>query len=144
MRIIHGKTKRKLDNDHPATHAILAILAMVDRYEDNGRTVPQRGDTARLWRDLRKPHKALLVAVSEHAQGVTQSELVERLRADLRKPKFSVLSLRGIHIGLARICDGLGIEKPIETIGYNAENRTYRMRPDAAGTVRKLAKRDSE
>jgi hypothetical protein len=46
--------------------------------------------------------------------------------------------LRGVHNGLARICDGLGFEKPLRAIGYKAENRSYVMDPDVAGTIKSL------
>jgi hypothetical protein len=50
--------------------------------------------------------------------------------------------LRGVHNGLARICDTAGAEKPIRTAGYNAENRQYHLTPSDANTIRVLGQRE--
>ena len=45
---------------------------------------------------------------------------------------------RGVHNGLARICERLGLEKPVRAVGYNATNRRYLMDPDVAATVKNM------
>ncbi|HYH98163.1 hypothetical protein [Hyalangium sp.] len=130
----------------PSTHAFaLAIESLAKDYTLNkasrakggGDEPPERNDVKQLWRDISSKHKALLRAVAKRPGGASQADLETDLGLQWQE-------LRGVHNGLARICERLGVEKPVRTTGYNATNRTYLMDPDIAHTVRNLVKRDSK
>ena len=129
MKIISGKDRYKIPNDAPFAKAIL-VLARA--FESEGVPAPpRRNDVIQLWRELGANHRRLLHEVAKRPGGIPQSDLESALDTDWQ-------GLRGVHNGLARICDGLGFEKPLRTIGYNAENRSYVMDPDVAGTIKSL------
>jgi hypothetical protein len=96
-----------------------SLSALSARWPDLGRSS-----------EIRPEPGHLLRAVSKESP-VTQEDLQKKLGLDW-------MQLRGVHNGLARICEGLGIEKPVRTSGYNAENRTYEMSIDVATTIRKI------
>ncbi|RYZ16392.1 MAG: hypothetical protein EOO70_04555 [Myxococcaceae bacterium] len=129
-------------SDHPFA---LAIETLAKDYTLNKRArskggaaePPERNDVKQLWREIGAKHKALLEAVATRPGGASQADLKTALTIEWQE-------LRGVHNGLARICERLGVEKPVRTTGYNATNRTYLMDPDAALTVRNLVKRESK
>lgn len=127
-----GKVYR-IDDDHPYAVAMLALARSLKKRPISRVSAPQRNDVKQLWQHLKAPHRKFLRAVSKDSP-VTQEDLQNKLGLDWMK-------LRGVHNGLARICDGLGIEKPVRTSGYNAENRTYEMSIDVATTIRKIPRR---
>ena len=127
---------------HPFALAIEALakdytLNKGSRAKGGGVEPPERNDVKQLWREISSKHKALLEAVATRPGGASQADLEKALGLQWK-------DLRGVHNGLARICERLGVEKPVRTTGYNATNRTYLMDPDVAHTVRNLVKRDSK
>lgn len=124
-------------NDHPYAVVIkdLAKSYATTHMSGGGDVPPERNDVKRLWREMKAKHKALLREVATRGGGVSQADLEGALGVDWQ-------GLRGVHNGLARICERLEIEKPVRATGYNSTNRTYHMDPDVAHTVRGLAKRD--
>lgn len=132
MKIIVGKERFQLENSHPFAVAILTI-ARAYASQPGALPVPERTDVKQLWRDLKPPHKRLLREIARRPGGIPQADLAQALQVDWT-------GLRGVHNGLARICEGIGIEKPVRAIGYNSTNRRYLMDPDAAATILKLSK----
>ena len=134
MKIIVGTDQYKIPNNAPFAKAIIA-LARAYKSESEAATAPPPEKTwvKQLWPELGENHQRLLKEVAKWplARGIPQSELEAVLGTDWQ-------GLRGIHNGLARICDRLGCEKPLRTIGYNASNRSYVMDPDVAGTIKNL------
>ncbi len=126
--------KYRIPNSHSFAEAIEALARAYAFGVGNGARMPERNDIKQLWSELRPDHQKLLVEIAKRPGGITQSELEKELHVGWTK-------LRGIHNGLARICERLEIEKPVRTMGYNSENRRYEMPPDVAGTVGKLSKR---
>ena len=90
-----------------------------------------------LWREMKAKHKALPWEVATRGGGASQTVLEGVLGVDWQ-------SLRGVHNGLARICERLEIEKPVRATGYNSTNRTYHMDSDVAHTVRGFVTRDKK
>jgi hypothetical protein len=133
MKIEHQGKLYRVDDDHPYAAAILALARSLKHHPVSHTSTPQRNDVKQLWRHLRSSHRRFLRAVSKDSP-VTQADLQKKLDLDWKQ-------LRGVHNGLARICDGLGIEKPVRTSGYNAENRTYEMSTDVATTIRKIPRK---
>jgi hypothetical protein len=125
-----GSKKYRLNNVHPFAQAIVALARA---YPGSSDSVPERNDIKQLWRDLNDNHRRFLAEIASQPGGISQSELESILAVDWQR-------LRGVHNGLARICEGLGLEKPIRVVGYNASNRRYLMDPDVAATVQKLAR----
>ena|SRR5690349_7155253 len=126
--------KYRIPNTHPFAEAIEALARAHAFSARNGTKLPERNDVKQLWSELGRDHRALLVSIAKRPGGVTQNELEKELSVDWTK-------LRGIHNGLARICERLEIEKPVRTMGYNSDNRRYDMAPDVAGTILKRSKR---
>lgn len=138
MKIQHGKRKYEIPNNHPLIDAILVLVnSAADSVETSRDPVPQRNDIKTLWRSLRRGHKRFLGLVAQYPRGLKQADVIKKLKVE---PD----DLRGVHNGLARICDGRGIDKPVSSSGYNAENRVYYMLPDVAATVLKLVEKDKE
>jgi hypothetical protein len=131
MKIIVGSEKYRLKNDHPFTKAIVALARAYPSTFDPTNSVPQRNDVKHLWQELGGGHRHLLREIAKRPAGVAQSDLMKLLGVDWQ-------GLRGVHNGLARICERLGLEKPVRVVGYNARNRRYLMDPDAAATVKSL------
>ena len=137
MRITHGRQKFVISNKGPYTDAIMLLVrAAADPAASPDTAATERNDVKVLWRSLRGPHKRFLAKVAEYPAGISQGDLGTKLGLDWKE-------LRGVHNGLARICEGQKIEKPVKTSGYNAENRVYHMLPDVARTVLKLNKKDA-
>ena len=132
MKIIAGNEKFQLKNSHPFAAAILTF-ARAYASQPGALPVPERTDVKQLWRELRPPHKRLLREIARRPGGIAQADLANALQVNWT-------GLRGVHNGLARICEGLGIRKPVRAIGYNSTNRRYLMDPDAAATILKLSK----
>lgn len=131
MKIYFRKEVYRFDNGHPFVPAILE-LARNSLSRAKGRAVvPERNDIKRLWLELGKGHRELLYQIARHPLGTSQDELQKALAVDWQ-------GLRGVHNGLARICERLGCEKPIRVVGYNSDNRRYLMDPDVATTVTTL------
>lgn len=128
MKVIVGTKKYKLKNSHPFAQA---IIVLAQAYPASAGSVPERNDVKQLWRELNANHRRLLVEVSKRPTGISQADLQTALGMNWQ-------GLRGVHNGLARICDGLGFEKPLRALGYNSENRRYLMDPDVVATVQKL------
>ncbi len=133
MRIQHQGKLYRVDDGHPHATAILALAISSTNGPVSRIAAPQRNDVKQLWRHLRAPHRKFLRAVAKDAP-IQQDDLQKRLGLDWKQ-------LRGVHNGLARICDGLGIEKPVRTSGYNAQNRTYEMSTDVATTIQKIPRK---
>jgi len=132
VKIIMGNDDYLLDDDHPYA---LAILALAQRYAQDRSIetrVGSRGgtDIEMLWRFLTPRHRQLLYEIAKRP-GISQSELETALGLDWK-------GLRGVHNGLARICEGLGYEKPIRVSGYKSSNRSYSMDPDVRQSITKL------
>ena len=134
MLIKIDQRRYRVPNDHPYAEAIEALARDHAFGVGNGRKLPQRNDVRHLWSSLRSDHRRLLTEVAKRPGGVAQDELQKLLNVDWTK-------LRGIHNGLARICERLEIEKPVRTMGYNADNRRYDMPADVATTVLNLSRR---
>ncbi len=135
MKIVVNSDRYKLRNDHPYAEAIVALARA---YQFNPRpadALPARNDIKQLWRHLNSAHRALLHEISARPNGIPQADLEAALGLDWK-------GLRGVHNGLARICDGLSVQKPVRALGYNAANRRYLMDPDVAGTVNALYTND--
>jgi hypothetical protein len=132
MKIIAGGEKFQLNNSHPFAKAILTI-ARAYASQPGAVPLPERNDVKQLWRELRPAHKKFLREIAKQPGGVAQADLAQVLGV-------SWTGLRGVHNGLARICEGVGIDKPVRVVGYNAGNRRYLMDPDAAKTVGNLSK----
>jgi len=131
VQITCGSEKFSLKDGHPYAKAIVALARAYPGDVADRDTVPTRNDVKQLWRELSDGHKALLKEVSRCPSGIQQAELEKRLNLDWQ-------GLRGVHNGLARICDRLGVEKPVRVLGYNAKNRRYLVDPDVSGTIKKL------
>ncbi len=130
MKVIVGRQKYILDTSHPFAQAIVALAQM---YPGTTGSLPERNDIKQLWRELGEGHRTFLTEVARRPIGISQSDLQSLLGLDWQ-------GLRGVHNGLARICEGLGLEKPVRSTGYNSQNRQYLMDPDVAATVLKLRK----
>lgn len=130
MKIISGKDRYQIPNDAPFAKAILALARAHE--SESVAPPPRRNDVIQLWRELGINHRRLLSEVAKRPGGIPQNDLETSLDTDWQ-------GLRGVHNGLARICDRLGFEKPLRAIGYNAENRSYVMDPDVAVTIKSLA-----
>lgn len=137
MRIRHKRQTYVVSNKHPLIEAILVLARAGAAGSVDATATPERNDVKRLWPSLRRPQRRFLGIVAEHPAGISQADVLKRM-------KIEPNDLRGLHNGLARICDGLGIEKPVSTTGYNAENRVYRVSPDVAKTVLRLMAKDEE
>lgn len=133
MIITINSEKYRLKNDHPFAKAIVALARAYPGAIDSRGRVPERNDVKQLWNELNDGHQQLLREIAKHPSGIAQSELENLLGVDWQ-------GLRGVHNGLARICERLGLEKPVRVVGYNAKNRRYLMDPDAATTVQRLGK----
>jgi hypothetical protein len=129
MKVIMGTKKYKLKNSHPLAQA---IIVLAQAYPASTGSVPERNDVKQLWRDLNANHRELLTEIAKRPTGISQSDLQTALGTDWQ-------GIRGVHNGLARICEGLGFEKPVRVVGYNSTNRRYLMDPDVAATVQKLS-----
>lgn len=125
MKITYRQEKFSIDNSHPFVEAILAIARTHARPTV---VTPERNDVKRLWRLLSDSHKKLLKKIASHPGGVSQRELITAIG-------LNSVQLRGVHNGLARICEGADIEKPIRVAGYNATNRSYSMDQDVRVTI---------
>jgi hypothetical protein len=132
MKIVIGAERYRLKNDHPYAKAIVALARAYPGASD-ATAVPQRNDVKQLWRELGDGHQQLLRQIAKHPSGVAQSDLEKLLGVDWQ-------GLRGVHNGLARICERLGLEKPVRVLGYNAKNRRYVIDPDVATTVQRLGR----
>jgi hypothetical protein len=131
VKIVVGSEKYRLKNDHPFTKAIVALARAYPGTSDSANSVPQRNDVKQLWQELSSGHRQLLREIAKRPTGVAQSDLLKLLGVDWQ-------GLRGVHNGLARICERLGLEKPVRAVGYNATNRRYLMDPDVAATVKNM------
>ena len=132
MKIVVGSEKYKLRNSHPYAKAIVA-LARAYPAAITTDSIPTRNDIKELWRGLGEGHQQLLREIARRPGGISQSDLESLLGVDWK-------GLRGVHNGLARICEGFGLDKPVRAVGYNSNNRRYLMDPDVAATVQKLSK----
>jgi hypothetical protein len=134
MLVKIGQHKYKIPNEHPYAEAIEALARAHALGVGNGSKLPERSDIKQLWPILRRDHRRLLTEIARRPGGVAQGELEKLLGVGWEK-------LRGIHNGLARICERVEVDKPVRTIGYNAENRRYDMPADVAATILKISKR---
>ncbi len=133
MKIVVGSVKYRLKNGHPYAKAIVALARAYPGASESADSVPERNDIKQLWRDLGESHQQLLGKIASRPGGVSQPDLESLLGVDWQ-------GLRGVHNGLARICERLGLEKPVRVVGYNSTNRRYLMDPDVAATVQKLSR----
>lgn len=133
MRVHHQGKLYRVDDSHPHAAAIVALALGSKNGPASRIAAPQRNDVKQLWRHLRPPHRRFLRAVAKDAP-IPQEDLQKRLGLDWKE-------LRGVHNGLARICERLGIEKPLRTSGYKTENRIYEMSADAAATIQKIPRK---
>ena len=135
MKIVVNSDRYKLRNDHPYAQAIIALARAYQFNPRSADELPARNDVKQLWRNLSPAHRELLHEIATRPNGIPQADLEAALGLDWK-------GLRGVHNGLARICDGLGVQKPVRALGYNAGNRRYLMDPDVAATVKALYARD--
>ena len=133
VKIVVGSERYRLKNNHPYAKAIVALARAYPGSASTTDSLPTRNDIKQLWRELGAGHQQLLREIARRPGGIAQSDLESHLRVDWQ-------GLRGVHNGLARICEGLGLEKPVRAVGYNSNNRRYFMDPDVAATVHKLSK----
>lgn len=136
MRIKHKRQTYTIPNSHPFVEVILLIARSATAGASDVST-PERNDVKRLWPNLRAAQRGFLGLAAQHPSGIAQADVLKKLKLDAN-------DLRGLHNGLARICDGLGVEKPVSSTGYNAANRVYHMLPDVAKTVLRLVAKDEE
>ncbi|HRK19932.1 MAG TPA: hypothetical protein PK970_13320 [Hyphomicrobiaceae bacterium] len=134
MLIKYGRQRFKVSNEHPYADAIVLLATAATRSQD-GDAATERNDVKALWKRLLRGHKELLAKVAAYPTGISQADLLKALDKEWQE-------LRGVHNGLARICETEGVDKPIQTTGYNSANRSYHMMPDVARTVLKLWKKD--
>ena len=134
MRVLVRGTKYTIPNSHAYAQAIESLARTYALGGDGRGRLPERNDVKQLWSELRQEHRTMLVEIAIRPGGIGQKDLQGALRVDYK-------GLRGIHNGLARICERLEVEKPVHTMGYNSENRRYDMPQDVAATIRRLAKR---
>ncbi len=135
MKIIFRNEIYRVSNDHPYVPAILGLARTAPFGTDGVAAPPERNDLKRLWSELSASHKRFLHVLSQRPTGISQRELEKVLDVDWQ-------GLRGIHNGIARICQRLDCEKPVSVSGYNSSNRVYQMLQDAAATVRTLHDRE--
>jgi hypothetical protein len=133
MKIVVGSEKFSLRNDHPYAKAIVALARAYPGAPKSAYSVPERNDVKQLWHELSDSHKRLLREIANRPNGISQPDLENLLAVDWQ-------GLRGVHNGLARICERFACEKPVRVVGYNSMNRRYLMDPDVAATVQKLSK----
>ena len=131
MKIVYQNQVFKIRNDHRYVPAILALTRTAPFDDDGSSPIPERNDIKQLWRELKLSHRRFLYTIARHPTGIAQSDLEKSLGLTWE-------GLRGVHNGLARIADRLGLDKPVSVVGYNSENRTYHMTPDIAATVKTL------
>jgi hypothetical protein len=132
MKVISEGKSYRVPDDHSCAQAILTLAKAYERGDFLTKEPPARNDVKQLWRTLKTDHRQLLIRIALYP-GIAQKELETKLGTDWQ-------GLRGIHNGLARICETQGIEKPIRTAGYNKHNRSYNMDADVRSTILKLRK----
>jgi hypothetical protein len=133
MRIIYAPgVQFTVSNDHPIAKAIVELARFYKAEIAPAVNMPERNDIKNLWWELSDSHREFLGEVAKGpAIGISQSELEQNLNLDWQ-------GLRGVHNGLARICERVGCEKPVRVVGYNAQNRRYHMDPDVRATIQGL------
>jgi hypothetical protein len=131
MLIISGSEKLRLHDAHAFARAIV-VLAQAYRGESSSSASEGKCITT-LWPDLGEGHRRLLAEIARRPGGIAQSELECILGITWQQ-------LRGVHNGLSRICERLGLDKPIRTLGYNSKNRRYLTSPEIGSAVRQLTK----
>ena len=144
MLIVHRSERIQIKNDHPLVEALLSIARIAARSTVDARTdtavrLPKAGtgkpidrDAKAVWRAAKAYRKLLRRIAFALPEGIGHRELAQSMSLDSDK-------FRGMQIGLARICKGLGVENPVLSTGYNATNRVYMMRPDIGAAFRALS-----